>query len=352
MFRPSIALAASAAVLSCAACATGSRDSDEDLLSDAFEESIGTDPEKSDTDGDGFDDAREHLAYFDALDDEDMPYEGAWPRLPLPADLEGEGYQEDDVSEDWSADDQFDEELGLHRFFGNVIVLDISAEWCQPCRAAAPLVSEKYEDMRSQGLMVFNMLIEGLPQGEPPDAERWIEDLELSHAVIADNQGEISMEYIDVDGGGFSIPNFTVIGRDMKIVRRYAVGEVDWDEVEDLLEEDPPQVDWALPEDADALREQLEITMLAVDYVVPGQIEGAAGGSGEGGAGDESAATGGNTYGFAPGDENGDYTGPPFGGASCSSSLAGSRGAAASGLAALLGGFLPLAFAAARRWVR
>jgi hypothetical protein len=104
-------------------------DSDEDGLTDAFEDTIGTDPNDPDTDGDGFSDSEEHLNYFFADDATDFPYEGDYPRGPIPREVAGEGWAEGDISNNWIGTDQYGEDLQLHRFYGNVVVVELAADW-------------------------------------------------------------------------------------------------------------------------------------------------------------------------------------------------------------------------------
>jgi hypothetical protein len=105
------------------------RDTDGDGLTDAFEAEIGTDPNNPDTDGDGFDDGEEHLNYFFADDPTDYPYEGGYFRGPIPESVAGQGWNEGQVSLNWTGRDRFGQDLQLHRFYGSVIVVELAAEW-------------------------------------------------------------------------------------------------------------------------------------------------------------------------------------------------------------------------------
>jgi hypothetical protein len=104
-------------------------DTDEDGLVDQFEVAIGTDPEDADTDGDGFSDGEEYLNYFDPDEDTDFPREGQYPRHARPDDLDGDGTEIGDVLLDFTRVDQYNEDISLHEFYGNVVVIGIGAEW-------------------------------------------------------------------------------------------------------------------------------------------------------------------------------------------------------------------------------
>lgn len=106
-----------------------SGDSDGDGLTDAFEDLIGTDPDDADTDGDGFDDAEEHLSYFFADDASDYPYVGDYPRQAIPETLSSSGNGIGQRPPNWTSSDQHGQPLSLHRFYGNVVVVELAAEW-------------------------------------------------------------------------------------------------------------------------------------------------------------------------------------------------------------------------------
>jgi peroxiredoxin len=243
----------------------GSSDADGDGLTAAFEVLIGSDPENEDSDGDGFSDAYEQLTYFDATNDEDFPYEGNYARGPLmngddwDAYTADAGWDEGEISEGWGLEDQNGEEIKLKRFFGSVILVDLSAEWCGPCRAAAATLREEYEPRKADGFVILQLLIDGLTYTDPPDAERWVDDVNVTHPVLEDEDEEKAQHYVPW-GGEWYIPNYTLIDRNHEIVSWYvAGGEPNWDDIDDLLDEDRPEVEWPLPENADALYEELDL---------------------------------------------------------------------------------------------
>jgi hypothetical protein len=126
--RALVGLSAAALLVGCAGNSEPV-DTDGDDLVDQFEAAIGTDPEDADTDGDGFTDGEEYLNYFDPLEEDDFPREGDYPRQARPRDLDGEGTEVGDVLDDFIRVDQYNEEISLHEFYGNVVVIGIGAEW-------------------------------------------------------------------------------------------------------------------------------------------------------------------------------------------------------------------------------
>lgn len=104
-------------------------DSDGDGLTDAEEDDLGTDPDKADSDGDGFDDPDEVEANTNPNKKSDHPYEGGWPIGACRDDVKGEGFSERDISENFTMEDQFGEEVELHSFCENVVYMVFAAVW-------------------------------------------------------------------------------------------------------------------------------------------------------------------------------------------------------------------------------
>lgn len=104
-------------------------DSDGDGLTDNFEGTIGTDPFDADTDGDGYQDGVEHLNYFFANDASDWPYLGDYPREAIPGGVASGGTGVGAVPPNFSDQDQHGQDLFFHRFYGNVVMVELAAEW-------------------------------------------------------------------------------------------------------------------------------------------------------------------------------------------------------------------------------
>ncbi len=142
-------------------------DLDGDLLSNSFEATIGSDPENADTDGDGFEDGLEYVAFFKPWAEDDFPYTGGYARGPTPPGSRwdeitaDDGWDEGDVSGSWTTEDRFGETIRLKRFFGQVVMLDFSAEWCPPCRQAAETLEEEWEDRVDNGFTVIQLMLDG-----------------------------------------------------------------------------------------------------------------------------------------------------------------------------------------------
>jgi peroxiredoxin len=222
-------------------------DWDNDGLPNTFETSIGTDANNEDTDGDGFLDGTEYYAYFRPWDATDFPYTGGYPRSPIPDKIEGEGFNQLQISPDWSAVDQFGQELSLHRFYGNIVIIYIDTEEAPGIGSAAPMVQEAYAELQDQGVVVLNFLTQGLTFGSPPDVDRWVETHGITFPVFSHQNQSISTNY------HFDpfVPHWSVLFRNMRIFDISASGYNEWDDVLDqidvLLDEEWTDWEWPLP---------------------------------------------------------------------------------------------------------
>lgn len=299
---------------------SGASDTDGDRLSDEFEALIRTNPELRDSDGDGFTDAEEHLQYFDANDLGDHPSDGRYPRLALPEEIVATGWRVDDVSDSWEREDQYGELIDLHAFYGNVILVAVMAESVERCQNEAIEHADAYERFADRGLMVVHLLVEGTPEGAPANVTRWDDAWSLNFAVLDQNDQDLLGAYVEVDGGTFDVPSWTLIDRTMTVRSWYDSEPFDVDAVEDLLDEDVPFVDWPMPANTRELRAALGLRVIEDDDAtldskfvsesLNAPVEG-----------DLAAGLGRND--FAPVDERGNAARSPFGGGECAASVAG-----------------------------
>ena len=302
-------------LLALTACGAGSSDGDSDFLSDEFEALIGTRDDLRDTDGDGFTDAEEHLTYFDANELDDVPYEGSYPRLALPESIDDEGWNEGDVSGDWTRTDQHDRDISLHDFYGNVIVVAVLAEYVDTAQDDAVDHQDAYDDYRDRGFMVIHILVDGEPEDTAPDPAGWASDFGLDFAVVDDTSQTLIDAYVDTSGPKFTIPSYTVIGRDMVVREHDNTDRFSTDLIEDLLDEPVPAVDWPLPANTAELREALELRHYTDDDAVLGAklVDASMDASLDG-----DLANSLQEGRFAPVDSDGNAAALPFGGTSCS----------------------------------
>jgi thiol-disulfide isomerase/thioredoxin len=206
-------------------------DSDGDGLSDGEEiEETETDPNQADTDGDGYSDSEEVAAESDPKNGFQWPAgEGHWPDFSDEAEeagMEDPGWSMWDVIHDIALTDQFGQGLQLYQYYGFVVLLDISAGWCIPCKAVAEHAEELYQLHKDNGFVLIHILLDGWVEGDPPDLvyrQEWAADYGLTFPVTQEvgQDGDVryavnQMRYSGTVIGG--IPNFVLLDRDLRIV--------------------------------------------------------------------------------------------------------------------------------------
>ena len=186
-------------------CLFGAKDSDGDGLTDKEEEELGLDPENSDSDGDGLDDADEiengadplnpdsdgdglndgdEIAYGtdpnvvdsdgdtygdgDEINEETNPadadariYEGYWPYNANKDQIDDPGWDSGvfsvgDTIGQHKAKDQHGDTVDLYDFAAastdfELIIIDVSAEWCGPCNYTSDWLSSGDDVMGFEG---------------------------------------------------------------------------------------------------------------------------------------------------------------------------------------------------------
>ena len=108
----------------------------------------------------------------------------------------------------------------LADYKGNVVVLNVWATWCQPCRAEMPSIEQLYQTYAPKGLKVVAVSID-----DPNSAEgvrEFARQFGLTFDILHDGAGTIQQIYQTT-----GVPETIVIGRD-GVIRNKVVGAVDW----------------------------------------------------------------------------------------------------------------------------
>ena len=164
-------------------------DADKDGLLTSQEEAVGTDPTKSDSDGDGFDDGDEVSQYTDPGNPGDAPYTGGYRIDSCRNDIEGTGYTAGDVVKNFELSDQFEETVRSRDFCDQVILLDFSAGWCGACQSEAPTLQAFYAENKDKGFLAITVYMENTDYSEPTqdESETWADTYGLEFPVLLDD---------------------------------------------------------------------------------------------------------------------------------------------------------------------
>lgn len=122
-------------------------------------------------------------------------------------------------------------ELALSDFAGEVVVLNLWASWCGPCRAEAPALQEVYTDSRSQGVMFVGIN----SKDQEAAAAAFESNFGITYPSLVDATGELQLAFYDSVPAS-SIPWTLVIDRDGLIAAR-VLGPSTYSALSDLVNE-------------------------------------------------------------------------------------------------------------------
>jgi cytochrome c biogenesis protein CcmG/thiol:disulfide interchange protein DsbE len=76
---------------------------------------------------------------------------------------------------------------------GKVVIVNLWASWCGPCRVEMPAIQRLYDAQRDQGLTV--LAIHGTFQDSEANARAFADELGLTFPIVLDRDGEVSRRY-------------------------------------------------------------------------------------------------------------------------------------------------------------
>jgi cytochrome c biogenesis protein CcmG, thiol:disulfide interchange protein DsbE len=123
----------------------------------------------------------------------------------------------------------------LADYKGQVVLINIWATWCQPCRVEIPSIERLYQTYGPKGLKVVAVSIDD--PGTESAIRAFARDMRMSFQVLHDPTGEIERAY---QATGY--PETVIVGKD-GVIRKKIAGATDWDSegnrrlIERLLEE-------------------------------------------------------------------------------------------------------------------
>lgn len=122
-----------------------------------------------------------------------------------------------DTVKNFNEKDQNGNDFSLESFKGKVILLNISAMWCTPCRSEASELMELYNTYKERGFEIVQCIYqdEDGVRTDQSDLQRWVNEFNISFTVLNDPDDSLT--------GFFSfggIPFNIIIGRDFTIKYR------------------------------------------------------------------------------------------------------------------------------------
>ena len=103
---------------------------------------------------------------------------------------------------------------------GQVVLLNVWATWCNPCRAEMPSLERLHEALGPQGLKIVAVSIDN--PGMEQAIRDFVKDLGLRFEILYDAAGNIRTDY-QTSGA----PETFIVGKD-GVIRKRVIGATDW----------------------------------------------------------------------------------------------------------------------------
>lgn len=132
--------------------------------------------------------------------------------------------------------------VSLNELRGRVVLLNVWATWCAPCRWEMPAMQRLHEALHADGLEVVAVSVDA-PSGEADhagrpggDVQAMVDDLDLEFTILLDPEGEVQRQF-----GVHGLPTTFLIDRGGRVARK-VMGAAHWDaspyvdQIRELLE--------------------------------------------------------------------------------------------------------------------
>jgi peroxiredoxin len=123
---------------------------------------------------------------------------------------------------DYSAPNLAGEEVAFSDHLGEVVLINVWATWCRPCRVEMPPIQNIYDRFKDQGFTVLAVSIDAGP-GYREEVDEFVRELGLDFPVLLDPESRISRVLQTI-----GVPETFVLDREGRIVKRW-IGASDWD---------------------------------------------------------------------------------------------------------------------------
>jgi cytochrome c biogenesis protein CcmG, thiol:disulfide interchange protein DsbE len=108
----------------------------------------------------------------------------------------------------------------LADYHGQVVLLNICATWCLPCREEMPAIEQLHQAMGPKGLQVVSVSIDD--RGTEPRIRAFAKEFGLTFPILHDATGTVSNVYQTT-----GVPETFIIARD-GVIRKKIIGATDW----------------------------------------------------------------------------------------------------------------------------
>jgi cytochrome c biogenesis protein CcmG, thiol:disulfide interchange protein DsbE len=124
------------------------------------------------------------------------------------------------LSPDFTLNNLNDEAIRLSDLRGSVVLVNVWATWCPPCRAEMPAMQRVYEEYQAQGFEI--LAVNASAQDTFANLEPFVAEYGLTFPILLDETGEVTRAYRVL-----SLPTSFFIGKDGVISEVVVGGPMD-----------------------------------------------------------------------------------------------------------------------------
>ena len=123
------------------------------------------------------------------------------------------------VAADFAVPDLSGQAVRLSAYRGQVVLVNLWATWCPPCREEMPSMERLHERLKDRG---FVLLAVNEDEGGIEAVKRFVDEMKLTFRVLVDPEGEVGRKY-----GVWGYPESFLLDREGRVVER-VIGPRDW----------------------------------------------------------------------------------------------------------------------------
>ena len=123
------------------------------------------------------------------------------------------------IAPDFALPDLSGQAVRLSAYRGRVVLVNLWATWCPPCRDEMPSMERLHQQLKDKG---FVLLAVAEDDGGARVVKPFIEEMKVTFSVLVDPDGEVGRKY-----GVWGYPESFLVDREGRIVER-VIGPRDW----------------------------------------------------------------------------------------------------------------------------
>lgn len=120
-------------------------------------------------------------------------------------------------------------ESALSDYRGDIVILNMWASWCPPCRAEIPDFMRFYDDYKDKGVTVLGVNMYRYER-KKTDPEDFLNELEVNFPIVFDTEGFVAKTYLP------PVLPTTFILDEKGVIKMVIKGEVNYEKLQKIVE--------------------------------------------------------------------------------------------------------------------